>query len=121
MLILFNSKKNIVFFYTPTELLQLQEEKKAKIRIGGYVKKYSLSIDSDIAFIITDKKNEVSVEYNGILPDLFREEQGVVVEGILNENLILKATKVFAKHDEQYMPKSLKKQLEKSGYWKRSY
>jgi len=124
LLILINSKKNLIFFYTPTELLKVENIIDINIRIGGFVKKDSYKINTErniIYFIITDNNNEVFVEYNGILPDLFREEQGVVVEGKLNKSKKLIASKVFAKHDENYMPSSIKKQLEESKYWNKKY
>ena len=83
ILILFNTKQNIVFFYTPTELIENDFILNKKVRIGGYVKKSSFIKKSlnTYEFTITDNVNELLVFYNGILPDLFREEQGVVVEG----------------------------------------
>ena len=123
ILILNNSKKNIIFFYTPTELYQ-ENELNNKIRIGGYVKENSiqeLNSKDSITFIITDNKNDILVEYKGILPDLFREKQGAVVEGILITKNKIKAARVFAKHDENYMPESIKKQLEQKNYWKKEY
>ena len=123
LLILSNTKKNIVFFYTPTELLQNNIALDKKLRIGGYVKKSSFIERSlnDYEFKITDNTNEVLIFYTGILPDLFREEQGVVVQGKLIKIDKIKADRVFAKHDENYMPTSIKKQLEKNKYWNKSY
>ena len=122
-LILFNSKKNLIFFYTPSELLNSKTEINDTIRIGGIVKKDSLkNIEDDkYVFIIQDNNNYVRVSYTGILPDLFREEQGVVVQGKLIKIDKIKADRVFAKHDENYMPTSIKKQLEKNKYWNKSY
>ena len=122
LLILFNTKKNIVFFYTPTELLKNNISLEQKIRIGGYVKQSSFTKKSinKYEFKITDNENELLVIYEGILPDLFREGQGTVVEGILNNNNIV-ASKVYAKHDENYMPASIKKELEKNNQWKKEY
>ena len=125
VLILTNSQKNIIFFYTPTELANSNKEINQNIRIGGFVKKESIkkiaNTDNDITFIITDNTNEIYVNYRGILPNLFREGQGAVAEGVLIEKNIIDATKIFAKHDENYMPASIKKQLEKSDYWKKNY
>jgi cytochrome c-type biogenesis protein CcmE len=123
LLILINSKKNIIFFYTPTEFLSSGSKVNDMIRIGGFVKKNSIKRNSNGRhdFIITDKKNSIFVFYNGILPDLFREEQGVVVEGKLVNNKVIEASTVFAKHDENYMPASIKKQLEDEKYWKKEY
>jgi len=123
LLILFNTKNNIVFFYTPTELIQNNISLENKIRIGGYVKKSSLTNKSlnKYEFKITDNENELLVYYEGILPDLFREGQGTVVEGILNSKNYIVASKVYAKHDENYMPASIKKELEKNNQWKKEY
>ena len=122
-LILFNSKKNLIFFYTPSELLNSKTQINDTIRIGGIVKKDSLKNieDNKYLFIIQDNNNYVRVSYTGILPDLFREEQGVVVQGKLIKIDKIKADRVFAKHDENYMPTSIKKQLEKNKYWNKSY
>jgi len=122
-LILFNSKKNLIFFYTPSELLNSKTQINDTIRIGGIVKKDSLKNieDNKYVFIIQDNNNYVRVSYTGILPDLFREEQGVVVQGKLIKIDKIKADRVFAKHDENYMPASIKKQLEKNKYWNKSY
>ena len=123
LLILSNTKKNIVFFYTPTELLQNNIALDTKLRIGGYVKKLSFIERSlnDYEFKITDNTNELLIFYKGILPDLFREEQGIVIEGFLNKDNNIIASKVFAKHDENYMPESIKKELEKNNQWKKEY
>ncbi len=122
-LILFNSKKNLIFFYTPSEVLNSKTQINDTIRIGGIVKKDSLKNieDNKYVFIIQDNNNYVRVSYTGILPDLFREEQGVVVQGKLIKIDKIKADRVFAKHDENYMPTSIKKQLEKNKYWNKSY
>jgi cytochrome c-type biogenesis protein CcmE len=123
LLILINSKKNLIFFYTPSEFLLSDLEIKKKVRIGGYVLEDSIKKlpNSLYNFIITDNKNFLSITYQGLLPDLFREGQGAIIEGILIENNVIKATSVFAKHDENYMPESLKKELEKNEYWKKDY
>ena len=122
-LILFNSKKNLIFFYTPSELLNSKTQINDTIRIGGIVKKDSLKNieDNKYVFIIQDNNNYVRVSYIGILPDLFREEQGVVVQGKLIKIDKIKADQVFAKHDENYMPTSIKKQLEKNKHWNKNY
>ena len=124
LLILFNTKQNIVFFYTPTELLNekniLPEN---KVRLGGYIKQESFSEKSlnNYEFKITDNVNELLVFYKGILPDLFREGQGTVIEGYLDKDNNIIASKVYAKHDENYMPESIKKELEKNNQWKKNY
>ena len=122
-LILFNSKKNLIFFYTPSELLNSKTQINDTIRIGGIVKKDSLKNieDNKYIFIIHDNNNYIRVSFTGILPDLFREEQGVVVQGKLIKIDKITADRVFAKHDENYMPTSIKKQLEKNEYWNKSY
>jgi Cytochrome c-type biogenesis protein CcmE len=102
LLILFNTKQNIVFFYTPSELIENKITSGVKVRIGGYVKKSSIkkkSINS-YEFKITDNKNEMLVFYYGILPDLFREGQGTVIEGSIIDQNTVNASKVYAKHDE---------------------
>ncbi len=123
LLILFNTKKNIVFFYTPTELLNNNISLDQKIRIGGYVKQSSLNQRerNKYEFKITDNENELLVLYEGILPDLFREGQGTVVEGLFNDKKNIIALKVYAKHDENYMPASIKKELENKKQWKKKY
>ena len=123
ILILFNTKQNIVFFYTPTELIENDFILNKKVRIGGYVKNSSFVKKSlnTYEFTITDNVNELLVFYRGILPDLFREGQGTVIEGVLNNNNNIIASKVYAKHDENYMPASIKKELEKNNQWKKNY
>ena len=123
LLILFNSKKNLIFFYTPSELLNSDLKINDTVRIGGFVKKGSINEqnNNEYNFIITDNKVVLKIIYKGLLPDLFREEQGAVIEGkLINKNLI-RATSIFAKHDENYIPASLKKQLKNSDYWKKEY
>ena len=122
-LILYNTKQNIVFFYTPSELIENKITSGVKVRIGGYVKKSSIlkkSINS-YEFKITDNKNQMLVFYYGILPDLFREGQGTVIEGTIIDQNTVNASKVYAKHDENYMPASIKKELEKNNQWKKEY
>ena len=123
LLILFNSKKNLVFFYTPSELLDSSIEINDKVRLGGFVKKNSIINlgNNNYNFIITDNKNSLEITYTGLLPDLFREEQGVVVEGMLLKKNVVAASIVFAKHDENYMPESIKKELKKNKFWKKEY
>ena len=123
LLILFNTKQNIVFFYTPSELLENNIPLDKKLRIGGYVKKSSfIEISSNnYEFKITDNINDLVIFYEGMLPDLFREEQGIVIEGFMDKNNNIVASKVYAKHDENYMPASIKKKLEKNNQWKKDY
>ncbi len=123
LLILFNTKNNIVFFYTPTELIEQKFSYGVKIRIGGYVKDSSfkkLSLNQ-YKFKITDNTNDLLVFYEGILPDLFREGQGTVIEGLVENQNTITALKVYAKHDENYMPASIKAELEKNNQWKKDY
>ena len=123
LLILFNTKKNVVFFYTPSELIEKKIPSKDKVRIGGYVKDSSLKKISlnQYEFKITDNENDLSVVYQGILPDLFREGQGTVIEGIIENQSTINALSVYAKHDENYMPASIKDELEKNNQWKKDY
>ena len=123
LLILFNSKKNLVFFYTPSELLTSNTKINDKVRIGGFVQKNSIIhyANNQYKFIITDNKKILKVLYSGLLPDLFNEEQGVIVEGRLLKDNMIEATTVFAKHDENYMPASIQKQLKNRKYWKKKY
>ena len=123
LLILFNTKKNIVFFYTPTELIEEKISSGDKVRIGGYVKNSSLKQISlnQYEFKITDNENDLLVFYQGILPDLFREGQGTVIEGLIENQSTINALKVYAKHDENYMPASIKEKLEENNQWKKNY
>ncbi len=108
--------EKIVFFYTPSKLFEKEEDKMQYIRVGGLVKEKSINFSDDglkVNFVITDNKKTVNVMFEGILPDLFRESQGVVAEGRFNkENKIFLAEKVLAKHDENYMPPEINKALE---------
>ena len=120
-LVLMALKENIIYFYTPNELREKYGEVENinnKIRIGGLVLKGSVIIDKNISiFKITDKKNEIKVFYKGQLPDLFREGQGIVAEGIFQDNKLI-ASQVLAKHDENYMPPEVADALIKNGIWK---
>tara|TARA_Y100001958_G_scaffold125221_1_gene92670 strand:+ start:280 stop:699 length:420 start_codon:yes stop_codon:yes gene_type:complete len=112
-LILNSLKENVVYFQSPTDIKFLEELKKNKIRVGGMVKDKSININSDeVNFIITDFKNEINVTYSGILPNLFTEGKGVVAEGYLKDRNFFLATKILAKHDENYMPPEVKAALE---------
>ena len=106
-------EENVIFFKSPTEIKSLSEIDKKKIRIGGMVKKDSITvISNEIKFIITDFKNEINVVYSGVVPNLFAEEKGVVAEGYLKDKNFFLATKILAKHDENYMPPEVKAALE---------
>ena len=111
-LVLQSLKENVVYFKSPSEIKSLIEMNKKKIRVGGMVKKKSIFINSnEINFIITDFKNEINVVYSGSVPNLFAEGKGVVAEGFLKDKNYFKATKILAKHDENYMPPEVKEAL----------
>jgi len=111
-LILQSLKDNVVYFQSPSEINSLIEPEKKKIRIGGMVKKESVIINSnEVNFIITDFKNEINVTYSGAVPNLFAEGKGVVAEGFLKDKNYFSATKILAKHDENYMPPEVKEAL----------
>ena len=112
-LILKSLEENVVYFQSPSEIRETTELSKKKIRIGGMVKKNSISMNTNqVNFIITDFKNEINVSYMGVLPNLFEEEKGVVAEGVLEDRNLFIADKILAKHDENYMPPEVKKSLE---------
>ena len=98
-------EENVVYFKSPTEIKNLSELDSKKIRVGGMVKKSSIKTnDTEINFVITDFKNELLVNFKGSVPNLFEEGKGVVAEGFLKDRSYLKAVKILAKHDENYMP-----------------
>jgi len=108
---------NIVYFIDPTELIS-KKKTGQRLRLGGLVKSNSIvSIGTKIQFQITDGNNSVTVNYDGSLPDLFKENQGVIVQGIYDAN-IFKADTLLAKHDENYMPKEISKSLKSRGVWR---
>ena len=112
-LILRSLEENVVYFQSPSDIKILSEVDKKKIRIGGMVKKNSISIkEKKLNFIITDFKNEINVTYSGVVPNLFIEGKGVVAEGYLKDKSFFLATKILAKHDENYMPPEVKAALE---------
>ena len=111
-LVLQSLKENIVYFQSPSEIKSLIELNQKKIRVGGMVKEKSVFINSnDVKFIITDFKNEINVVYSGAVPNLFAEGKGVVAEGFLKDKNYFTATKILAKHDENYMPPEVKKAI----------
>ena len=122
-LILYNSKNNIIFFYTPKELIENNVNINEIVRVGAIVKEGSFKkIDAEkYEFVISDNIFSIYILYEGLLPDLFREGQGVVIEGKLVKENIIHASTVFAKHDENYMPESIKKELEKNQIWQKNY
>jgi len=111
-LVLQSLKENVVYFQSPSEIKSLIELNKKKIRVGGMVKEQSVFINSDeVNFIITDFKNEINVVYSGAVPNLFAEGKGVVAEGFLKDKNYFTATKILAKHDENYMPPEVKEAI----------
>ena len=112
-LILKSLEKNVVYFQSPSEIKALSEIKKNKIRVGGMVKIDSIFMKrKEINFIITDFENEINVIYSGVVPNLFSEGKGVVAEGYLKDKNFFVATKILAKHDENYMPPEVKAALQ---------
>ena len=111
-LVLQSLKENVVYFQSPSEIKSLIELNKKKIRVGGMVKEQSVVINSDeVNFIITDFKNDINVVYSGAVPNLFAEGKGVVAEGFLKDKNYFTATKILAKHDENYMPPEVKEAI----------
>ena len=111
---------NIVYFISPTELIE-QNKINQRLRLGGLVKSNSINIiGTIIKFDVTDGNNSVSVKYEGLLPDLFKEDQGVIVEGKFDSNSF-NADNLLAKHDENYIPREIKNSLKKQGLWKGEY
>ena len=105
-------EENVVYFKSPTEIKNLSELENKKIRVGGMVKKNSIEInETEVNFSITDFKNELIVNFTGSLPNLFEEGKGVVAEGFIQDRNYFKATKILAKHDENYMPPEVKESL----------
>ncbi len=119
-LTLFGLRDNVVFFYGPTELVEKAPPPGTRLRIGGLVAKGSLQHegDSTVRFVVTDTAKDVAVTYTGLLPDLFREGQGVVAEGTIEGANLFRADSVLAKHDETYMPREVADALKKSGVWR---
>ena len=112
-LILKSLEENVVYFQSPTEVKALAEIDKKKIRIGGMVKNDSILMrEEELKFIVTDFKNEINVVYSGLIPNLFAKGKGVVAEGFLKDKSLFLATKILAKHDENYMPPEVKAALE---------
>tara|TARA_B100000900_G_scaffold368850_1_gene346329 strand:+ start:579 stop:998 length:420 start_codon:yes stop_codon:yes gene_type:complete len=112
-LILKSLEENVLYFISPSEVKSFSEIKKEKIRLGGMVKENSIKINNNIiSFIITDFDSEIKVSYSGLVPNLFQEKKGVVAEGFLKDKNFFEATKILAKHDENYMPLKLKQNTE---------
>ena len=111
-LVLKSLEENVVYFKSPTDIQMIGKLKANKIRIGGMVKKDSIQIRSnEINFIITDFKSDINVTYSGAVPNLFSEGKGVVAEGYLKDRNFFEASKILAKHDENYMPPEVKAAL----------
>lgn len=112
---------NLVFFHTPTEVANKSIEQDRRFRLGGLVEDDSVARGDDgltTTFRITDNDNAINVVFKGSLPDLFREGQGVVAEGKLDDKGVFQATEVLAKHDENYMPPEVADAIKKTGQWK---
>ena len=115
---------NTVYFFSPSDLSKLSEKPNGLVRVGGLVKNGSIQEkqkDSIYSFIITDLNNDLYVEYKGLLPNLFQEGKGAVIEGVLKDKKFLIAEKILAKHDENYMPPEIAEALKKNGNWKATY
>ena len=111
--ILKSLEENVIYFQSPSEIKSLPEILKKKIRIGGMVKDNSITLQAtELKFVITDFKNEINVIYSGAIPNLFEEGKGVVAEGFLKDKNFFLATKILAKHDENYMPPEVKAAIE---------
>ena len=114
-LILKSLEENVVYFKSPSDVKLIEELDYKKIRVGGMVKKDSIKIsNNEVNFVITDFKSEINVTYLGVIPNLFSEEKGVVAEGYLKDRNFFEASKILAKHDENYMPPEVKKALEEN-------
>ncbi|MFN3888961.1 MAG: cytochrome c maturation protein CcmE [Beijerinckiaceae bacterium] len=118
-LVLVAMRDNIVFFYSPAEIAEKDVKPGTRLRLGGLVKAGSVekSGDRSVSFIVSDGTSEVRIRYTGLLPDLFREGQGVVAEGVLEDAKNFRADSVLAKHDETYMPREVADALKKQGHW----
>ncbi len=118
-LVLYAMRDNIVFFYTPGEIVAKDVKPGTRLRLGGLVQPGSVekSADRAVLFTVADGLGEMRVRYNGILPDLFREGQGVVAEGVFEGAKSFRADTVLAKHDETYMPREVADSLKKQGHW----
>ena len=113
LIIVYNLRDNIVYFYSPSEIIENNQTGSQIVRLGGLVESESVVSDGDsiFHFYITDGQEQISVKYQGILPNLFAEEKGVVAEGFLKDRNFFSATKILAKHDENYMPPEVKEAL----------
>jgi cytochrome c-type biogenesis protein CcmE len=114
---------SIVFFNSPSDVVEKQIKPGTRIRLGGLVKPGSITKGDElrVRFEVTDGRHTITVAYQGVLPDLFRDGQGVVTEGMLDTDGVFMASNVLAKHDETYMPKEVADALKKTGHWKDDY
>jgi cytochrome c-type biogenesis protein CcmE len=121
-LVLLAMRDSIVFFYTPTEVVAKQLAPGTRFRLGGLVENDSVvrSEGANVRFVVTDRTKELPVTYTGVLPDLFREGQGVVAEGVMEADGVFHADSVLAKHDEKYMPPEVAEKLKAQGVWRGS-
>jgi cytochrome c-type biogenesis protein CcmE len=119
-LVLTALRDSIVFFNSPTEIVEKQIAPGTRVRLGGLVKPGTLERGEQLAvrFAVTDGNRDIRVAYQGLLPDLFREGQGVVAEGVIEPGGTFRADTILAKHDERYMPKEVADALKKQGHWK---
>lgn len=121
MLILQRFQDNLVYFYSPSDLANSPPDLGTRIRVGGLVEEGSVSVSQDtqptIRFSLTDGPHSMTLLYTGLLPSLFREGQGIIAEGVLDQNGLFIADSLLAKHDENYMPPEVKDALKKSGHW----
>lgn len=120
-LLLRHFNEQLVFFYDPTQLQTASIKEGQLIRVGGLVKEQSVIYHKNpsfITFIITDGNVDVPIRYEGLLPNLFREGQGMVAQGVYHQDGVLEAVSLLAKHDENYMPPEVSESLKKRGYWK---
>jgi cytochrome c-type biogenesis protein CcmE len=118
-LVLFALSDSVAFFVTPSDIATGRVEADKRFRLGGLVVDGSVERqDGTVQFRLTDQANEVPVRYRGILPDLFREGQGIVAQGVLGEDGVFAASEVLAKHDESYMPPEVAEALKQAGVWR---
>jgi len=119
-LVLYAMRDSIVFFYSPSDVAEMQVSSGQRFRLGGLVETGSVARDegTTVRFVVTDGAKTLPVTYTGILPDLFREGQGVVAEGILEPDGVFHADSVLAKHDENYMPPEVAAKLKEQGVWR---
>lgn len=117
-LVVYGISNSTLYFFTPIEYKNLENKNIGEFRLGGIVKEKSLKFKNEnIFFVLEDEKAEYKVKYNGILPNLFREGQGIIAQGKMNDK-VFQAHTILAKHDENYIPKELKETLEKKNIWK---